>query len=114
MPTYEFICEKCNCTEDIILSISKRNKKQKCSVCKTVMIRLISGGGGIIFKGSGWTPQFGSKAYKSNQKLTQALKKMGVDDESNGTFEITDDKEIKKEPRKNRKHRKKETLRLDK
>ncbi len=62
MPTYAYRCknEKCvhsieNNTVDIFHSIMDKPKK-KCPACScSSLVRLISGGGGIIFKGDGWT-----------------------------------------------------------
>jgi putative FmdB family regulatory protein len=62
VPTYAYKCENEECKHndpktplDIFHSIMDEQKK-KCTACgKNTLVRLISGGGGIIFKGSGWT-----------------------------------------------------------
>ena len=47
-------------------------------------MRIITGGAGIIFKGKGWTPKFGSKTGRKTSKIDDALNQMGVVDESEG------------------------------
>jgi putative FmdB family regulatory protein len=51
MPTYEYRCQDCGWTFDRFQSMSDRPLK-KCPKCNGSLQRLISGGGGIIFKGS--------------------------------------------------------------
>jgi putative FmdB family regulatory protein len=51
MPTYEYRCQDCGRTFERFQSMTDRPLK-KCPNCKGRLQRLISGGGGIIFKGS--------------------------------------------------------------
>ncbi len=53
MPTYEYECTKCNHTfeEEAPMSAPPR---QRCPRCRGKVRRLISGGMGIVFKGSGF------------------------------------------------------------
>jgi putative FmdB family regulatory protein len=54
MPTYEYECEKCGHRFERFQSI-KAEPIRKCPECgKNAVRRLISGGGGLIFKGSGF------------------------------------------------------------
>jgi len=54
MPTYEYICKNCGTKIELIQSI-KSVPKRKCPKCKKNKLkRLISGGGGVIFKGEGF------------------------------------------------------------
>src|SRR6476659_3782168 len=54
MPTYEYQCEKCEHRFERFQSI-KADPIRKCPQCgKNSVRRLISGGGGLIFKGSGF------------------------------------------------------------
>jgi len=67
MPTYEYRCTNCGYEFDLIQGI-KSSPKRKCPKCgKLKLKRLISGGGGVIFKGEGF--------YRSvdyiNQKSTE-------------------------------------------
>ena len=54
MPTYEYECESCGHSLEILQSI-KDKKLTKCPKCgKAKLRRLIGTGSGIIFKGSGF------------------------------------------------------------
>ena len=54
MPTYEYECENCNHQFETQQSMSD-DKLTKCPECKkNKLVRLISGGSGTIFKGSGF------------------------------------------------------------
>jgi putative FmdB family regulatory protein len=54
MPTYDYKCESCNHTFEIMQSI-KAEPLIKCPNCgKNKLKKLISGGAGLIFKGSGF------------------------------------------------------------
>lgn len=53
MPTYEYECDKCRKHFDIFQSM-KDDPIKKCPECGGEFHRLIGGGSGIIFKGSGF------------------------------------------------------------
>lgn len=53
MPTYEYECDKCKKHFDIFQSMTAEAIK-KCPECGGKFHRLIGGGSGIIFKGSGF------------------------------------------------------------
>lgn len=54
MPTYEYACPKCGYTFEQFQSM-KDEPLKKCPKCKKTGIkRLIGGGAGLIFKGSGF------------------------------------------------------------
>ena len=54
MPTYEYECSACNHAFEILQSMSEEKLKQ-CPQCHQMKLeRLIGGGGGIIFKGTGF------------------------------------------------------------
>ena len=63
MPTYEYECEACGYKFEKRQSITTRPLR-KCPKCKSKVQRLISGGSGIIFKGSG----FYETDYKRKRK----------------------------------------------
>jgi len=70
MPTYEYECQKCKKTFEISQSMKDEpltdciNKK-----CKGKVKRLISSGGGFIFKGSGfYATDNRSASYKEKAK----------------------------------------------
>lgn len=53
MPTYEYECRTCGKSHEIFHGI-KEPPRHKCPSCGGRMTRVISGGTGVIFKGSGW------------------------------------------------------------
>ena len=57
MPHYDYLCKNCNHSFEVFQSI-KEEPLIVCPKCKLETIqRLITGGAGIIFKGTGWTPK---------------------------------------------------------
>ena len=64
MPTYEYACESCGCVFEKFQSIMA-NPVEKCTKCAGKVRRLISGGSGILFKGSGfYTTDYRGNDYK--------------------------------------------------
>lgn len=53
MPTYEYECTKCGHTFDEFQKITDK-PLARCPKCGAPVRRLISGGAGLIFKGSGF------------------------------------------------------------
>jgi putative FmdB family regulatory protein len=54
MPTYEYACKECGHEFEIVQSM-KDGPLRKCPKCKKAALqRLISGGAGLIFKGTGF------------------------------------------------------------
>lgn len=54
MPTYEYVCPKCGHEFELFQSMRDEPLK-KCPKCKkTGVKRLVGGGAGLIFKGSGF------------------------------------------------------------
>jgi putative FmdB family regulatory protein len=53
MPTYEYRCPKGHTWEKFFPRISEQ-RKMRCPTCGKMGERLISGGAGIVFKGSGF------------------------------------------------------------
>ncbi len=65
MPTYEYVCRKCEHRFERFQSIMAKPIR-KCPSCgKTGVQRLVSAGAGIIFKGSGfYQTDYRSESYK--------------------------------------------------
>ena len=65
MPTYEYLCSNCDHEWEAYQAISAKPLR-KCPRCgKMKAERLISSGGGIIFKGSGfYQTDYRSESYK--------------------------------------------------
>ena len=53
MPTYDYFCKKCDKTYEFFQSMSDA-PIENCSICSCKLRRLVSGGTGLIFKGSGF------------------------------------------------------------
>lgn len=53
MPTYEYKCNECEEVFEVFQKITAEPLKE-CPVCGGEIKRLVSGGAGIIFKGSGF------------------------------------------------------------
>jgi putative FmdB family regulatory protein len=53
MPTYEYECTKCNHAFEEEAPITAP-PRQRCPRCRSKVQRLISGGTGIVFRGSGF------------------------------------------------------------
>ena len=68
MPTYEYECKHCGNVFDVFQSITASPlRTAKCESCKKSrpVKRLISAGGGVIFKGSGfYQTDYRSDSYK--------------------------------------------------
>jgi len=69
MPTYEYACSACGHQFEEFQSI-KAKPLTKCPACKKKKVkRLISAGGGFIFKGSGfYITDYRSESYKAAAK----------------------------------------------
>ena len=69
MPTYEYECEGCGHTLEEYQSFTEDPLK-KCPACgKKKLQRLISGGGAVLFKGSGfYQTDYRSESYKTAAK----------------------------------------------
>ena len=53
MPTYDYKCTQCGHDFEIFQSMSEDHIK-KCPECEGIVRRLVGGGSGLIFKGSGF------------------------------------------------------------
>ena len=70
MPTYEYECRKCGHLFEQFQSILAEPLKT-CPKCKGKVARVVSGGAGIIFKGSG----FYQTDYKKTSNASHAAEK---------------------------------------
>ena len=74
MPTYDYICKKCEHSFEYFQSMSDSLLKE-CPECKGAVRRLVSGGSGLIFKGSGFYLTDYAKKSKSKKKNVSEKKK---------------------------------------
>ena len=100
MPTYEYACTNCGNTFEAVQKISDK-PLTRCPKCKGAIRRVIHGGMGVIFKGSG----FYTTDYKKSSALTggnggsakETSSKEGVSKES-ASGSSSEKKESSKEP----------------
>ena len=73
MPTYEYQCDACDHRFELFQPITS-NPIRKCPKCGRLKVRrLISGGGAIIFKGSGfYATDYRSDSYRQAAKKDSA------------------------------------------
>jgi len=72
MPTYEYECEKCNHRFEVFQSMTEPPRK-RCPKCRGKVRRLLGGGAGIVFKGSGfYATDYRSPAYKEQKRKESA------------------------------------------
>ncbi|MDR1389723.1 MAG: hypothetical protein LBJ31_07075 [Treponema sp.] len=64
MPTYEYECKECGYDFEIVQKMSD-DPLAECPECGGVVRRLINGGAGVIFKGSGFYVTDKNKATKT-------------------------------------------------
>ena len=78
MPTYEYECQNCEHRFDEFQSITAKPLK-KCPECSRMKLRrLIGGGAGLIFKGSGfYTTDYRSDSYKEGAKADSGKSSSG-------------------------------------
>ncbi|UCC82720.1 MAG: zinc ribbon domain-containing protein [Gemmatimonadota bacterium] len=68
MPTYEYQCGNCGHRFEKIQKISDSSRVE-CPRCENIAERLISGGAGLLFKGSGfYVTDYRSKSYQEGVK----------------------------------------------
>ena len=73
MPYYDYECTKCRRKFEIEQKISDK-PRQRCPYCKGKVYRLISGGGGVILKGSGfYVTDYRSADYKRAMEKEKTL-----------------------------------------
>jgi putative FmdB family regulatory protein len=73
VPNYDYKCQKCSHKFEVFQSMSDAPLK-KCPECGGKVKRLIGGGAGIIFKGSGFYATDYKKAGKGDGKPSDACK----------------------------------------
>ncbi len=68
MPTYDYECLKCGKKFELFQAITDPPRK-RCPHCRGKVRRLVGGGAGMIFKGSGfYATDYRSDSYKSDKK----------------------------------------------
>lgn len=76
MPTYDYLCDKCGHRFDEIQKMSDP-PLTRCPECKGKVKRVISGGVGVVFKGSGF--------YVTDSRSASTAKAAGASKETSKT-----------------------------
>jgi putative FmdB family regulatory protein len=73
MPTYEYECNSCHHRFEMFQRMTEEPIKT-CPLCGEKVRRLISGGGGVLFKGNGfYITDHRSESYKKKEKEEKNL-----------------------------------------
>ena len=79
MPTYVYECKACGLEFERVQPITASPLKN-CPSCNGAVKRLISAGGGIIFKGSGfYATDYRSKSYRESERKDKEKQKQSKD-----------------------------------
>ena len=86
MPTYEYLCESCGHRFEAFQSM-KDDPIEECPLCGAKVRRLIGGGNGLIFKGTGfYITDYKNKNSTGNKHASaKQYKKNGDDKKKNST-----------------------------
>jgi putative FmdB family regulatory protein len=93
MPTYEYECPACSSHFEVFQSI-KDDPIEECPTCKGRVKRLIGGGLGVIFKGSGF---YSTDNKRSSVTTGDVAKDSTVKEEKKDDKPATDSKPSKDE-----------------
>ena len=75
MPTYEYRCPKGHRFEHFFRTMSSAESRMKCPECGEESERLVSGGSGLVFKGSGfYITDYGKDGKKDQRKAPESPK----------------------------------------
>ena len=67
MPTYDYCCPNGHDFEQFYRKISDATAELACPVCGAIAIRKVSGGAGLVFKGSGfYLTDYGKNAHRTS------------------------------------------------
>jgi len=85
MPTYEFRCPDGHEFEKFYRKISDYKTELPCPVCGKPAMRLVSGGAGLLFKGSGfYLTDYGRNAHRKVEPSTSNSEGKGSGDTKSG------------------------------
>ena len=78
MPTSEYRCPKGHLFEHFFRTISSAESRMKCPECGEEAERILSGGTGLLFKGSGfYITDYGKDGKKDQRKAPEPTKSEG-------------------------------------
>jgi putative FmdB family regulatory protein len=98
MPTYDYVCDACDHSFELLQSF-KEEPKKKCPECgKSKLRRLFGTGAAVIFKGSGfYQTDYRSESYKQKAAAEKSSesKPADVKTSENGSSSSSSKKESK-------------------
>ena len=94
MPTYEYRCPKGHEFEHFFRTISSAESTMKCPECGEIAERKMSGGTGLLFKGSGfYITDYGKDGKKDQRRPSDSSKGEGSSgSDTSGTKPSASDK----------------------
>ena len=106
MPTYEFRCPNGHTFDRFYRSIGTSEAQTACPVCGEMAERLVSGGAGLLFKGSGfYLTDYGKDAHKkkapeakSDGSKAEGAKSESASSSSDATSKSSDAKPAESKP----------------
>ena len=85
MPTYDYRCPNGHDFEHFFRKISDAAPELECPVCGAVAARRVSGGAGLVFKGSGfYLTDYGKNAHRKGGSDTSGSSSGGESSASSG------------------------------
>jgi putative FmdB family regulatory protein len=97
MPTYEYRCPKGHEFEHFYRTISSAESRMKCPECGADAERKVSGGSGLLFKGSGfYITDYGKDGKKDQRKAAESSKSEGSSSSGDSGTKPAGDKTPKK------------------
>ncbi|MBZ0173345.1 MAG: zinc ribbon domain-containing protein [Phycisphaerales bacterium] len=99
MPTYEYRCKGCGHELEIFQPITAKPKR-KCPECeKNSLERLISGGGAVLFKGSGfYETDYRSSDYKKKAEADKKTSEPNSESKGDGKPDSKTEKKTESKP----------------
>jgi putative FmdB family regulatory protein len=83
MPTYEFLCPEGHDFEKFFRTMGAAPSQLECPVCGAVGERKVSGGSGLVFKGSGfYITDYGKDGKKDLREREKSARKASNDSSS--------------------------------
>ncbi len=78
MPTYDYTCPRGHEFEKFFSKISDATSETPCPECGATAVRQISGGAGLLFKGSGfYLTDYGKNAHRGEKKAGEGASASG-------------------------------------